>query len=156
MDINLRCVYPGRLEVIVGEERSAEAKEGDILSVVRSDKLRYYGTLNTPVVPFIYQCAVLKENVVLDKVLTGDFWALWEKIPKVGETMSNKQLAMNLVEGERELSVSGVEAYNEGKKAAKITGKSLRDNPYPIGSMLNAHWRAGYMSVASNKITTSK
>jgi len=93
----LVCVKDGRVEVVKGEARSADVKDGDLLKVVREDFRRYYGMLDIrghgfrhdpglsgrPVRPGVFEpgmmeFAVLKENVGQDAAGRG-FWAEWEE-----------------------------------------------------------------------------
>jgi hypothetical protein len=103
----LTCVTPGRLEVVQGEERSAEAKEGDEFIIKRSDEWRVYGNLRTKGAQFVrdpglsgnrvnrsivnpstVECAVLRKYVDSD---ISDFWATWELLEDVEEAI-DKQL----------------------------------------------------------------
>jgi len=92
-------VSPGRLEVMVGEARSAEVKEGDTFSVTREDHYRYYGMLDIkgmgfrhdsglsgrPTKPGVFapgkmEFAVMKEHVGEVGLPTNQrgFFAEWE------------------------------------------------------------------------------
>jgi len=100
--MKLQCVKAGRLEVITGIARSAEAIIGDTLSVECEDQSRYYGKLHiggdfmvlapglsghkvdkTPIDPSTVEFAVTKEYVQEGEkpiVNLTDFWAEWVKV----------------------------------------------------------------------------
>lgn len=50
----------------------------------------------------------------------------------------------------KKISISGLEAYNMGIKAY-VDGKSKLENPFPNGSTLQAHWRAGFTYKEANE-----
>jgi hypothetical protein len=97
MPRRLKCVSPGRVEVVVGEARSADVKAGDIFIVARENPHRYFGTLDIrgsmfrhdpglsgkPVRPGLQspgdmEFAILKENVDSENMgRYGGFWAQW-------------------------------------------------------------------------------
>lgn len=92
-----KCIEPGRVEVVKGEARSADAKRGDMFVSNHEDNWRYYGILDIkgsmfrhdpglsgrPTRPGVFgpgdmMFAILKENVGPEAKDTG-FWAIWEE-----------------------------------------------------------------------------
>ncbi len=51
------------------------------------------------------------------------------------------------------MNTSSLQAYNDGIRAC-ADGKSLQDNPYPNGSMLQSHWRTGFQQRKSKEDLT--
>lgn len=93
------CVASGRLEVLKGEARSAEALVGDRFECDSDNEWRFLGKLMAKNMfrqvasPFSgailteklisgddFVSAVMRENVVLEKVESDGFWAQWIEI----------------------------------------------------------------------------
>jgi len=48
------------------------------------------------------------------------------------------------------MKTNSILAYQQGEKDF-LKGKSVIQNPYPVGSMNNSHWRTGWRNAESKK-----